>query len=200
MRCLLFGGGCAAGVESAPGSEDDNIGLIMPWFMGGSAGTAMSGNTATEGPPGRTHTSTSRADHNLVHTPACQMPWLPQPRTEPDYGSMEKRSMHVCIVGAGIVGLRHCLYALQRAGYYCPCPGRRPSGASGGNGAQLSYSCDATAGHDPGIWKMLPRSCCWKRTLRWPCACAPTANGPGDCAFWAPATCAPPWPGTQARC
>lgn len=73
-------------------------------------------------------------------------------------GPMDKRSTHVCIVGAGIVGLATA-WALQRAGHRITVLDRAPGpalGASGGNGAQLSYSYVQPLA-DPGIWKMLPR-------------------------------------------
>ena len=66
--------------------------------------------------------------------------------------------MHVCIVGAGIVGLATA-WALQQAGHHITVVDRAPGpaqGASGGNGAQLSYSYVQPLA-DPGIWKMLPR-------------------------------------------
>jgi D-amino-acid dehydrogenase len=108
--------------------------------------------------------------------------------------------MHVCIVGAGIVGLATA-YALQRAGCRVTVLERGPgpaAGASGGNGAQLSYSYVQPLA-DPGIWKMLPQLLLEKDSPL-ACACAPTPpNGPGDCAFWAPAMHAPPWP-ARRRC
>ena len=66
--------------------------------------------------------------------------------------------MHVCVVGAGIVGLSTA-YALQQAGYEVTVIDRaaRPAmGASGGNGAQLSYAYVQPLA-DPGIWKQLPK-------------------------------------------
>jgi D-amino-acid dehydrogenase len=81
--------------------------------------------------------------------------------------------MHVCIVGAGIVGLA-CLCAAAR-GLPRHGPGARPgpaAGASGGNGAQLSYSYVRPLA-DPGIWKMLPQLLLEKDSPL-ACACAPT--------------------------
>ncbi|QIL70881.1 FAD-dependent oxidoreductase [Diaphorobacter sp. HDW4B] len=65
---------------------------------------------------------------------------------------------HICIVGAGIVGLATA-YVLQQAGHRVTVVDRAPRpamGASGGNGAQLSYSYVQPLA-DPGIWKMLPK-------------------------------------------
>lgn len=66
--------------------------------------------------------------------------------------------MHVCIVGAGIAGLATA-YVLQRAGHRITVLERAAGpaeGASGGNGAQLSYSYVQPLA-DPGIWRMLPK-------------------------------------------
>ena len=65
---------------------------------------------------------------------------------------------HICIVGAGIVGLATA-YVLQQAGHRVTVVDRAPRpamGASGGNGAQLSYSYVQPLA-DPAIWKMLPK-------------------------------------------
>lgn len=66
--------------------------------------------------------------------------------------------MHVCVIGAGIVGLASG-YALQQAGYEVSLVERAEApamGASGGNGAQLSYAYVQPLA-DPGIWASLPK-------------------------------------------
>ncbi|MBT2323011.1 D-amino acid dehydrogenase [Variovorax paradoxus] len=65
--------------------------------------------------------------------------------------------MHVCVLGAGIVGLATA-WQLNRQGFEVSvidhaAPG---AGASGGNGAQLSYSYVQPLA-DPSIWKQLPK-------------------------------------------
>ncbi len=87
-----------------------------------------------------------------------QKPWLAGPARAYSATAMEQRSMHVCVVGAGIAGLATA-YVLQRAGHRITLIERAPdaaAGASGGNGAQLSYSYVQPLA-DPGIWKMLPK-------------------------------------------
>lgn len=66
--------------------------------------------------------------------------------------------MHVCVIGSGIVGLATA-YALQQAGHGVTVVDRAEGpamGASGGNGAQLSYAYVQPLA-DPGIWKQLPK-------------------------------------------
>ncbi len=65
--------------------------------------------------------------------------------------------MRVCVLGAGIVGLSTA-YELNRAGHDVTVIDRAGpgSGASGGNGAQLSYSYVQPLA-DPGIWAQLPK-------------------------------------------
>jgi D-amino-acid dehydrogenase len=65
--------------------------------------------------------------------------------------------MRVCVLGAGIVGLATA-YELNRAGHEVTVIDRAQpgSGASGGNGAQLSYSYVQPLA-DPGIWAQLPK-------------------------------------------
>ncbi|MEO8389818.1 D-amino acid dehydrogenase [Polaromonas sp.] len=65
--------------------------------------------------------------------------------------------MHVCVLGAGIVGLATA-YSLRRAGHEVTVVDRAGpgGGASGGNGAQLSYSYVQPLA-DPAIWRQLPK-------------------------------------------
>jgi D-amino-acid dehydrogenase len=64
--------------------------------------------------------------------------------------------MHVCVLGAGIVGLSTA-YALRKQGFEVTVvdQGEAGSGASGGNGAQLSYSYVQPLA-DPSVWPQLP--------------------------------------------
>ena len=65
--------------------------------------------------------------------------------------------MRVCVLGAGIVGLATA-YALSGAGHEVTVidRGLPGSGASGGNGSQLSYSYVQPLA-DPDIWAQLPK-------------------------------------------
>ncbi len=65
--------------------------------------------------------------------------------------------MHVCVLGAGIVGLATA-WQLERQGHQVTVIDRATpgAGASGGNGAQLSYSYVQPLA-DPSIWKQLPK-------------------------------------------
>lgn len=65
--------------------------------------------------------------------------------------------MDVCVLGAGIVGLTTA-YELNRQGMRVTVVDRETSGAgaSGGNGAQLSYSYVQPLA-DPSIWLQLPK-------------------------------------------
>jgi D-amino-acid dehydrogenase len=65
--------------------------------------------------------------------------------------------MHVCVMGAGIVGLA-CAYALRRAGHSVTVidRGAPGQGVSQGNGAQLSYAYVQPLA-DPAIWRQLPK-------------------------------------------
>ena len=65
--------------------------------------------------------------------------------------------MRVCVLGAGIVGLASA-YQLSLAGHAVTVIDRSVagSGASGGNGAQLSYSYVQPLA-DPAIWLQLPK-------------------------------------------
>ena len=65
--------------------------------------------------------------------------------------------MHVCVLGAGVVGLATA-YALTQAGHQVTVIDRATPGAgtSGGNGAQLSYSYVQPLA-DPSIWRQLPK-------------------------------------------
>ena len=65
--------------------------------------------------------------------------------------------MHVCVLGAGIVGLSTA-YELNQRGFKVTVIDRADqvgSGASGHNGAQLSYSYVQPLA-DPSIWSQLP--------------------------------------------
>jgi D-amino-acid dehydrogenase len=65
--------------------------------------------------------------------------------------------MHVCVLGAGIVGLATA-YELSRQGFEVTVVDRATSGAgaSGGNGAQLSYSYVQPLA-DASVWMQLPK-------------------------------------------
>ena len=65
--------------------------------------------------------------------------------------------MHVCVLGAGIVGLATA-YELRQRGCDVTVVDRAYSGAgaSGGNGAQLSYSYVQPLA-DPSVWAQLPK-------------------------------------------
>ncbi|MDA8521769.1 D-amino acid dehydrogenase [Acidovorax sp. NCPPB 4044] len=65
--------------------------------------------------------------------------------------------MHACVLGAGIVGLATA-YALQRQGWRVTVIDQGPvgGGASGGNGAQLSYSYVQPLA-DASVWGQLPK-------------------------------------------
>lgn len=65
--------------------------------------------------------------------------------------------MHVCVLGAGVVGLATA-WQLNRQGFEVSVIDRAipGAGASGGNGAQLSYSYVQPLA-DPSIWRQLPK-------------------------------------------
>lgn len=65
--------------------------------------------------------------------------------------------MQVCVLGAGIVGLSTAYELTQRGHQVAVIDQAAPAaGASGGNGAQLSYSYVQPMA-DPGIWAQLPK-------------------------------------------
>jgi len=70
---------------------------------------------------------------------------------------MPSHTLHVCVLGAGIAGLATA-YTLQRQGHQVTLLDRAApgQGASGGNGAQLSYSYVQPLA-DPGLWRQLPK-------------------------------------------
>jgi glycine/D-amino acid oxidase-like deaminating enzyme len=67
------------------------------------------------------------------------------------------KTMRVCVLGAGITGLA-AAYELQREGHEVTVIDRAGagSGASGANGAQLSYAYVQPLA-DPSLWTQLPR-------------------------------------------
>ena len=74
-----------------------------------------------------------------------------------DWRFQTEDAMRVCVLGAGIVGLATA-YLLEQAGHEVTVIDRAlpGSGASGGNGAQLSYAYVQPLA-DPAIWKQLPK-------------------------------------------
>lgn len=68
-----------------------------------------------------------------------------------------KSPQHVCVLGAGIVGLATA-WQLQRDGFAVTVVDRAQAGAgaSAANGAQLSYSYVQPLA-DPAIWRQLPK-------------------------------------------
>ena len=65
--------------------------------------------------------------------------------------------MRICVLGAGIVGLATAWQLRQQGHDVTVIDRAQPGhGASGGNGAQLSYSYVAPLA-DPGIWGQLPK-------------------------------------------
>ena len=71
--------------------------------------------------------------------------------------SSSSGARHVCVLGAGIIGLATA-WQLQRAGHQVTVVDRATAGAgaSGANGAQLSYAYVQPLA-DPSIWRQLPQ-------------------------------------------
>src|SRR6218665_640105 len=80
-----------------------------------------------------------------------------QSQAIPCLSPLPESCLHACVLGAGIVGLATA-WQLERRGHQVTVIGRAApgAGASGGNGAQLSYSYVQPLA-DPSIWKQLPK-------------------------------------------
>lgn len=71
--------------------------------------------------------------------------------------SFTQKNIHICVLGAGIVGLTTA-WQLQQQGYRVTVvdKGQPGGGASGANGAQLSFSYVQPLA-DPSLWRQLPK-------------------------------------------